>query len=151
MTSIPDLWWSPTHGLIKREDGLCWLLTNGPLLEDGDAPLPADAIRLDEYRGPDYIRVGETIATENHQDTYRLTMSPKRLMYLEPVDTGEPHVIEVDEQGWTIKHPLPCRAQLFDCLVHKAALDTELVGTPVGRFACRADGDGYLVIGKEVS
>lgn len=35
----PGLWWSPTNGLIKREDGLCWLLTNGPLLEE----LPSDA------------------------------------------------------------------------------------------------------------
>jgi hypothetical protein len=54
MDDMPDLWWSPTHGLIKREDGLCWLLTNGPLLEDGDAPLPADAVRLRPDRITDY-------------------------------------------------------------------------------------------------
>jgi hypothetical protein len=54
MTGMPDLWWSPTHGLIEREDGLCWLLTKGPLLEDGDAPLPADAVRLRPDRIADY-------------------------------------------------------------------------------------------------
>lgn len=47
MTQIPDLWWSPSKGLIKREDGLFWLLSVGPLLDDGEADrVPEDAVRL---------------------------------------------------------------------------------------------------------
>lgn len=147
MTDIPDLWWSPTHGLIKREEGLYWLLTNGPLLEDG---MPVDAVRLDKDRGTDYIRVGEMVSTQDGSDSYRLALGPQR-MYLEPVDFGEPHVIELDGQGWTIKHPVICRTRIFDCPVHQAALNSEQLGDRLGRFYCTIDDESFLVIGEEVS
>jgi hypothetical protein len=44
---MPELWWSPTHGLIKSEDGLNWLLSTGPLVDPEDPDLlPEDAVRL---------------------------------------------------------------------------------------------------------
>lgn len=54
MKGMPELWWSPTHGLMEREDSMLWLLIKGPLLEDGDMPLPADAVRLRGDRFTDY-------------------------------------------------------------------------------------------------
>lgn len=151
MHDMPELWWSPEDGLIEREDGMLWLLTKGPLLEDGDAPLPADAVKLDRDRGTDYIRVGELISIQDGSDTYRLAMSPQRFMYLEPVDTGTPHAIALAENGWTMKHPVSCRAQLFHCPVHQAALKSEPIQHDLGRYTCTVGYDGFLVIGEETT
>jgi hypothetical protein len=150
MMGMPDLWWSPSEGLIEREDGLCWLLTKGPLLEDGDAPLPADAVRLCQDMGSDYIRVGEMVSTEDGADSYRLALGPQR-MYLEPIDFGEPHLIALARDGWTIKHPVTCRPNLFACRFNRAAKFSEPLGDRLGRFHCTIDDEGFLVLGEEVS
>jgi hypothetical protein len=47
MNEMPKLWWSPTHGLIKLDAGLFWLLSLGPLVDSEDPDLlPEDAVRL---------------------------------------------------------------------------------------------------------
>jgi hypothetical protein len=155
MNNIPDLWWSPSSGLFHRYPGESFYRRG---LSETEQPmhwgaehqvLPRDAVQL---RGAfsDYIRVGETVSTKDHTDTYRLVNGPQA-MYLEPVDTGEPHVIQLAEHGWTMKHPVTCRAQLFGCPVHQAALNSEPLGDRLGRFACTVGYDGFLVIGEEVS
>jgi hypothetical protein len=156
MTRIPDLWWSPGEGLFHRRPGdhhPTRVLTAAefPAHERGTWDrVPEDAVRLRQDMGSDYIRVGETIATQDRQDVYILASGPQT-MYLEPVDTGAPHVIAFAENGWTMKHPLGCRAQLFQCPVHKAALKSEPFDRRQGRFACTANYDGFLVIGEETS
>lgn len=63
MTEMPDLWWSPEHGLIEREEGLLWSLTKGPLVDPEDPDLmPVDAIRL--------------MAVED-EDRHVISLSPK--------------------------------------------------------------------------
>jgi hypothetical protein len=76
---------------------------------------------------------------------------------LAPVDDDPRHIIQFRTDGWTIKHPLACRPNLFDCPVNRAA-EAEL-GTrrcppaPPGRYECRAgEGDlaGMLLLGDRV-
>lgn len=153
MTPVPDLWWSPTEGLFLQRFGAPSYL---PLLDGREQPLigrrsvsvlPEDAVRLCADGGTDYIRVGETVSTEDRSDTYRLASGPQA-MYLEPVDTNQPHVIEIAEHAWTMKHPVTCRAKLFHCKVHQAALKSEPLGDKLGRFVCGVGYSGYLVIGE---
>lgn len=40
---------------------------------------------------------------------------------LAALDDDPHHVIEFGEQGWTLKHPLSCRGELFECPFNKAA------------------------------
>lgn len=82
------------------------------------------------------------------------------------IDRDEKHVIEFRADGWTIQHPLACRADgrsLFDCEVNRAAeamndrLYELAAAMGLGRFECslrtRADGRaiaGGLVVGRRV-
>lgn len=150
MTRIPDLWWSPSEGLFHRYPGQ---FTFRPVLDESErhrqraerAKLPEDAVRLCEDFGADYIRVGETVSTQDHADTYRLASGPTA-MYLEPVDTGAGHVIELSANGWVIKHPLPCRPNLFACAFNRAAVTIE--GAQLGRYTCWLGETDELVIGE---
>lgn len=156
MTRTPDLWWSPSEGLFLRPPGSqgykAVLSEREQVLVSrvSRRSLPDDAVQLRQDMGSDYIRVGEVVSTEDGGDSYRLTLGPQR-MYLEPVDTGRPHVIVLAENGWTMKHPVTCRAQLFHCPVHKAALASEPLGDQLGRFVCTVGYDGFLVIGEETT
>jgi hypothetical protein len=152
MTRVPNLWWSPSEGLFSQRPGA---LSYTPVLDGREQQLisrrsqpelPADAVRLREDMGSDYIRVGETVSTQDRSDTYRLALGPQT-MYLEPIDTGQPHIIHVEKEQWTMKHPLTCRAQLFECPVHAAALRSE-PGIRLGRFVCTVGYDGFLVLGE---
>lgn len=155
MTRVPDLWWSPSKGLFHRSPGeqaYRLLLTHGENLATWRAhrtSLPEDAVRLCEDFGADYIRVGELISTQDRSDTYRLANGPQA-MYLEPVNTGEGHIIQLAANGWTIKHPLSCRPNLFACRFNRAAV-TSTIQHQLGRFECTLDDAGHLVIGREVS
>jgi hypothetical protein len=152
MTRVPNLWWSPSEGLFLRRPGA---LSYTPVLDGREQQLinrrpvpelPVDAVELAQHLGADYIRVGETVSTQDHSDTYRLALGPQT-MYLEPVDTGQPHIIHVEEKQWTMKHPLTCRTQLFECPVHAAALRSD-PGIRLGRFVCTVGYDGFLVLGE---
>jgi hypothetical protein len=63
-------------------------------------------------------------------------------------DSETEHVVEFREDGWTIKHPLACRPNLFDCAVNRAA-GRALQEPPAefGRFACGLAEDGQFVVG----
>ena len=151
---MPELWWSPSREVIfergSKHDQFVPAMGRGFAGRVPESGLPEDAVRLDRDRGTAYIRVGELISTKDRSDTYRLANGPQA-MFLEPVDTGQPHVIELNENGWTMKHPVTCRARLFHCPVHKAAVDSEPLGNQLGRFVCTVDDEGFLVIGEEVS
>lgn len=68
-----------------------------------------------------------------------------------PVEDDDRHIIDVTENGWTIKHPLSCRPNLFDCPVNKAATrDLTEASAELGRFACDVDDDGHFTIGQRV-
>lgn len=61
---------------------------------------------------------------------------------------AERHVVDLRDDGWTIKHPLSCRPNLFDCDVNTAAeRDLDEPPAELGRFVCGLDGDGRLTIG----
>lgn len=64
---------------------------------------------------------------------------------------AERHVIDLAADSWTIKHPLSCRPNLFDCPVNQAA-ERDLTEPPAepGRHLCDVDGTGRLVIGNAV-
>jgi hypothetical protein len=59
-----------------------------------------------------------------------------------------PHVIDLRDDGWTIKHPLSCRPHLFECAVNLAA-GQALVEPPSfrGRYQCEVADDGMFTIG----
>ncbi len=61
------------------------------------------------------------------------------------------HVIDFREGGWTIRHPLSCRPNLFDCPVNRAAED-DLTEPPttLGQYRCDVQ-DNALVIGDEAT
>ena len=69
--------------------------------------------------------------------------------------SSEQHVIEFRPDGWTIKHPLSCRPDLFECSVNRAAErdPANAAGPPVppGRYECSANDLGdRLLIGDRV-
>lgn len=66
--------------------------------------------------------------------------------------TAVQHVLDRRVDGWTIKHPLACRPQLFDCPVNVAAERQLLPPTfdEVGRFVIDVTDVGALIIGIRV-
>jgi hypothetical protein len=66
----------------------------------------------------------------------------------------EAHVIDLREDGWTIRHTLFCRRiGLFDCPITQAA-ETDLKDRPPqapGRYIVDLDGGGYLAIGERAT
>jgi hypothetical protein len=62
-------------------------------------------------------------------------------------DGPDEHVIDLRDDGWTIKHPLSCRPHLFDCPVNRAA-ERDLTEAPaqLGRFVCLLDEVGGFTI-----
>jgi hypothetical protein len=60
---------------------------------------------------------------------------------------AQQHIVALDADSWTIKHPLSCRPNLFDCPVNKAA-ERDLTEPPVvvGRFVCDLDENGRFAI-----
>lgn len=61
------------------------------------------------------------------------------------------HVVDLRDDGWTIKHPLSCRPHLFDCPVNLAAeRDLTEPQRDRGRFACRVDDVGRFVINEKI-
>lgn len=61
------------------------------------------------------------------------------------------HLIEFRADGWTIKHPLLCRPDLFACKVNRAA-ESALTAPPpnLGVFECTVDEAGRFSIGNLV-
>lgn len=73
---------------------------------------------------------------------------------LAPPDDSPFHIIEFRPDGWTIKHPLACRPNLFACRVNRAA-ERDLAnidGPPyLGQYECSANDFGdRLHIGDRV-
>ncbi|MEV0805753.1 hypothetical protein [Micromonospora sp. NPDC050200] len=73
---------------------------------------------------------------------------------LAPADDDPRHIIDISVDGWTIKHPLSCRPNLFDCPVNRLAEQgLGAVAGPVyaGRFECSVNDLGdRLLIGDRV-
>ncbi|GHH57571.1 DUF6085 family protein [Lentzea cavernae] len=71
---------------------------------------------------------------------------------LVPDDGQREHVIDVREDGWTIKHPMSCRSDLFACEVNRAAgQQIKAMPAPAGKYECGLDGAGVFSIGKAVT
>lgn len=62
------------------------------------------------------------------------------------------HTIDIQADGWTIKHPLACRPELFTCPVHNAAAAREFadVHPKPGQYGVSLDETGWIVIGEPV-
>jgi hypothetical protein len=62
------------------------------------------------------------------------------------------HVIDLRDDGWTVKHPLTCRADLFACPVNVAA-GRDLTEPPddLGQYACGLDVDGRFTIADKIT
>lgn len=62
------------------------------------------------------------------------------------------HVIDLRDDGWTVKHPLTCRADLFACPVNVAA-GRDLTRPPdeLGQYACSLDDDGHFAISDKIT
>lgn len=61
---------------------------------------------------------------------------------------AERHIVAFTNDGWTIKHPLSCRPNLFECPVNDAA-GRDLTGPPpagLGQFVCDLNDDGDFAI-----
>lgn len=66
---------------------------------------------------------------------------------LAALDVDQPyHVLDVRENGWTLKHPLSCRPRLFDCPVNVACEQLDGPPAEVGRWAVDVGEDGGLLV-----
>lgn len=60
------------------------------------------------------------------------------------------HVAEFREDGWSLEHPVECRAiGLIDCAVNLAC-GYEQTAPQLGRFVVTVNEDGFLVLGERV-
>lgn len=70
---------------------------------------------------------------------------------LVPDDGQREHVIDVREDGWTIKHPMSCRSDLFACEVNRVAgQQLKAMPAPAGQYECRVN-EGVFVVGEAVA
>jgi hypothetical protein len=67
---------------------------------------------------------------------------------IDPELVSADHVLIVDADRWTIKHPLACRPNLDDCPVHDAVSDALGDWSPLvaGRYTAALGPDGLLLI-----
>jgi hypothetical protein len=72
--------------------------------------------------------------------------------HLVPREPGdEHHVLDVREDGWTLKHPLTCRPRLFECQANVAAERLPDRPAEIGRYRVTVDQVTWeLVIGEPV-
>jgi hypothetical protein len=61
------------------------------------------------------------------------------LAAIDPTLTDPGHILIIGEDRWTLQHPLACRPNLGDCLVH-AEVDAE-----IGDDACLPDVGSYRI------
>ena len=55
------------------------------------------------------------------------------------------HIIDFDEQGWAIQHPVECRPQLLDCPVNRAMMFVSRPPTEgEGRYYVSMDEEDHL-------
>lgn len=83
-----------------------------------------------------------------HEDVTALLAEVDRLRQI--VDDGPAyHVIDLRPDGWTLRHPLSCRPNLFDCKLNTAAL-TDPLAARISTGQYRVDlVDGQLQIGEQ--
>lgn len=67
------------------------------------------------------------------------------------IDDQPHHVLDLTDTGWTLKHPLDCRDELFECPYNRAADRLEGPPAPLGRYYVTVDGHGALVVGDHVT
>lgn len=60
------------------------------------------------------------------------------------------HVIQVRATTFTLKHPLSCRPNLFDCPFNEAGRDLDGPPAPLGCYIVTLDEAGGLIIGEPV-
>lgn len=98
------------------------------------------------YTDADVQQTAELIASSLHDgcsytETARAVLGALATRRLAPADDDPRHIIDVRADGWTIKHPLACRPNLFDCPVNRAAERSMAAfdGPPVppGHYECR--------------
>jgi len=89
---------------------------------------------------------------ENEAEQLRVELARLRRLMAAADEFGDRHVIYLGEDGWTIAHPLSCRAAgLFACPINAAAADLPSPSAcEIGLFAVSLDDDGALVIGERV-
>lgn len=82
-------------------------------------------------------------------NTLRAERDRLRALVAAADEYGDRHVIDLTPSGWTIAHPLSCRAAgLFACPVITAAHDLE-EAPAIGKFEATVR-DGQLVIGDRI-
>ena len=99
-----------------------------------DAECKNSARLADELaKARDYLREKNEIVKAYHDAAGG--RNPEELAYFLEAEPKE-HIIDLRADGWTIKHPLACRSDLFNCRVNRAA-ETQVKKPKVtGRFYC---------------
>lgn len=70
----------------------------------------------------------------------------------EDLEDEKRHIIQFDEDGWTLKHPVSCRPNLFDC-PYTVAAQRDLINDVLegcGRYYCDLANDGWIEVGESV-
>ena len=120
---------------------------------DGVACLPAgitegiDATRLvGEILGAPSMVLASAAGLDAHGLAAHLLRAGYRF-----VDPDEKHVIDLRDEGWTIRHTLSCRAlSLFSCPVTEAAARRDWRAAPAepGRYECEEYGGNLVILDR---
>lgn len=114
-------------------------------------------VRADTYPyGSTGVGIQLMLEGRAHMVAARLPREPAirfAVAILAALDDDPEHIIDLRADGWTIKHPLACRPDLFACPVNRAAERdlTEQPAMPAGQYRCLVGADGaFVVIEPEV-
>lgn len=120
-----------------------------------DPQIPDEAVEAFEAAAWAYERNSHRTGRWDRTDQARAGLAAAYPILAEQwrreLDEGpDAHVIDVRDDGWTIRHPLSCRPNLFDCEVNRAAGPSRQLPVDPGRYACWTDDQGVLNIGDPV-
>lgn len=114
-------------------------MTDTPYTDDLISEL-SEIIRADHWWECDHFDSSGDCAGDRARAVLDALAAAGRLA---PADDDPRHIIDIRPDGWTIKHPLACRPNLFECGVNRAAEQDlgQSDGPPVppGRYEVDAD------------
>lgn len=60
------------------------------------------------------------------------------------------HIVKFDDDGWTLKHPVRCRPNLFECVYNHLGYQDLYDANDDGEYPVHQDGNGHPVLGAKI-